>query len=804
MINHEYREVPVVGNDVTQGREIMSASPEPWTGEHAHEPSSIRAFEMKGLIPRTDPHKASAWAVENLTNLIPFWPVDSLLIIALVAEKRGIRFTGWVNDKAPANWYSDVVYALDPIMRIRRSNHIPTLAPARMEIVPRRVPRNLVLPDLMDDYADDSRALKNRYGRAAVALRNPDSMWEFLPLMSSPAWPGAAITYWLSPASEDIECQIVDDQWQSSFAGGSDIEWQMYRGTPIRARALLHGEHDDIPASVLAERMIMSQCVAARVLDQSDRRELARQDVACLKGSALPHMAVGSIMHFPAAAENRPVPGLKVLAPERRTVPYDAPPKPEHSLRFGRCVNSRQKHRTVWTSAPDLFHHMRLVGATGTGKSTAGRGLIREWVNAGYGALVIDPEGTLCEDLIRDIPDSDRLLYADNSDPEHVVPYNMLYARTPEQAQTNSQAFIATIASRWPQEWFGPVGQRSTDLINQGSREAWGVDANLVHTFTIVSNPDLSRHLAETVKLTNPTLAEQILREVASIRGDDNSSRWVWLASKGAEILGSKAFQRVLGTGAHPLNLRQAMDDSQCVLVNLGRANLGETPAQLLGCMLVAEFRLAMLARKDRTKPYLLFLDEAHLFQYGALPSLLDEARKFGVAIVVCHQRPDQLSFQVKDALAANASSYVQFRTMNREDAMEASLMLNGWPISDLTHLRDLTGVAVMSRNGAPSEPFSIEFDFFKRNAEQLADTELREWRAKQVKDRSYELLVKPYEHLEPVTPETIGEALKSARARIREAQTDAMRQAATENPIPPEAMKIPDKRAKLPDWLMS
>jgi len=771
-----------------------------------------RAFELKGLIPRGDPYKASAWAVENLKNLIRFWPADALLIIALTVARRGIRLAGWVNELAPADWFGDVEYALRPIMRVRRSGRVPALAPALVEIRPERVSHGLPFPELVGtDDAAAAGARKDRYGRDAVPLHNQDPLWDFLPVLRT--WPGAAMSIWLSPAS-DVEQQMVDELWQGSFTGGSASEWQMYRGTPLRARTLLHGDVDTIPSRGLAELMIMSQRVEVCPLDAADRRELASQDVNCLKGSAMPQMAVGSIVHLPAAAEHRPVPGLKVLPSPRRTVPYDPPAKPEHGFRLGRCVDSDGKHRSVWVAPSDLCRHARLVGATGTGKSTAIRGLIDQMIADGYGVMLLDPHGTLCRDLMGDIAASERLTCVDYSDTAHIVPFNPLYAETDEEFEAKLQAFMNIIVDRDSEEYTGPRWRRAFGTVARGCRVLWGNHASLVQVFSALGNQELVRELADTVRLLNKPVADQITSELGNLRGDNASEFWGWFVCKGEEILGSHALVRILGTGAHAFDLRRAMDEGRSVLVNLGLAELGERSAQLVGCALVAEFRQAMLTRRDRSRPYFLVIDEAHLFQYGALPSLLDEARKFGVGVIVCHQRPDQLRFQLKDALSANAGSYVQFRTGNPQDAASASLMLDGWPAPDLLHLRDLSAVAVVSRGGVMSEPFSLEFDFFRKHANALADLDLRAWRARDVRLRSYNALIRPHERLKPITQETIGEAIAAAYSQARDARTDALKRprpdidrvgvaSAGAPSVPPQCEPpAPAAQSKLPAWL--
>ena len=727
----------------------------------------VRGFTVTGLLPTGDAPKASSWAVANVKNVIKNWPVNSLLVVALQARGTTVSMSGWVNEAAPDDWYEDLSYVLNPIAKIKASNRTPKLAVPLAEISPVHVEH-----DLLSDFEDVVPGDKEKsFGRDAVPLQVHDAMWDFLPLMKT--WAQAGMTMWFSPASE-LEQQMVASQWKESFEGGPKVERQMYLGTPIRVRTFIHGQ-GSIPARALAELMIMSQRIGVRPLSASESHELRIPTTDSLIGCAIPEGAVGAIVHFPAASAGRPVPGMKLLPPARRKMPYDPPVKPTQAFRIGRCTDSDGKHRSVWVSPADLCRHMRLVGATGSGKSTAVRGLIGQLIDADYGVMVLDPHGSLCQDLMGDIRDPQKVMYVDFSDTDNVVPFNPLHATTDEEFEARLQAFMNIIIDRDSEEYTGPRWRRAFGLVARGCRALFGEHCSLVQIFSVLGSRELCTRLVEALNPVDKPLASQIDRELAGVADDRSSDLWGWLVCKGEEVLGSQALIRILGTGAHAFDLKKTIDESRAILVNLGLSELGERSAQLVGCALVAEFRQAMLSRKDRTKPYMLVIDEAHMFQYGALPSLLDEARKFGVGVVVCHQRPDQLRFQVKDALSANAGSYIQLRTGNPADAAQASVMLGGWPVNDLVRMKDLTGAAVISRDGVPSEPFSISFDFFKRYAEQLADTTMREWRADQVRALSYEKLVKPYEGLEVVTRDTIGAAIKAFKTQDRDERLDKM-----------------------------
>ena len=748
------------------------------------QPGISRGFRVTGLTPCQDPHKGSRWTVENIYNVVCEWPADSMLVLAVMRVDKAIRMYGWVNDAAPQDWFADVAYAFAPTAKIKPTTRIPRLPEPKVEIVPAR---SEMTTDLFEDLMGSNSSDRDpKSERKAVPIRQNDPMWDFLSVLET-----AMVTI-ISPAS-DIEQQISDSEWHPVFQGRQQCEWEMYRAKPIRTRVTLAEDS----ARTLAESKMMSQRRDHVRLSVQDSKALRDPTVECLVAHTLPKEAACAQWSVPAAAAGKAVPGMKVLPPERKLMPYDAPRKPAEAFRIGCCENSDGQRKSVWISPLDLCRHARIVGATGSGKSIAIRGLLNQWIDDGRGCMVLAPSGELCSDLMGDARDPDRIAYVDFSDSSGTVPINPLRGQDDGEFEARLQAFANIIIDRDSEEYTGPRWRRAFGLVARGCHKLFGDRCSLVATFSILGSQSLVKQLVTALKPIDKTLAEQIWQELASLKSDGSSDLWSWLVCKGEEVLGSQALTRILGTGAHAIDLVDAMDNSKVILVNLGLAELGERSAQLLGCILVAEIRLATLARQNRDNPFLLFLDEGQLFQYGALPTLLDEARKCGLGVVVCHQRPDQLRFQVKDALSANASSYIQLRTGNPQDAAQASAMLGGWPLGDLTRMPDLAGVAVISRNGVPSQPFSIEFDFFKRNRDQLADTELRQWRTDRVRQASYDALVKNYLTLEPMARDTISNAIQSAGNPENSQPARRPKRTATDQQ-PPETIAV----GSLPEWL--
>jgi ribosomal protein L7/L12 len=185
-----------------------------------------------------------------------------------------------------------------------------------------------------------------------------------------------------------------------------------------------------------------------------------------------------------------------------------------------------------------------------------------------------------------------------------------------------------------------------------------------------------------------------------------------WFASRLQPFLRTPALREILGTGEDAVDMLSVIEKGENLIVDLASLELGEDIARVLGALWLLKVRQAMGRRKDRKRPVVLLVDEAHLYTFGALPGLLAEARKFGIGIVVATQAADNLTPRLARAIEANVGSAISLRTgINAANA--ASERLGGWPAMQLTRLEDLTAAASLSRGGMPTNAFTLHVDHF-------------------------------------------------------------------------------------------
>ena len=133
--------------------------------------------------------------------------------------------------------------------------------------------------------------------------------------------------------------------------------------------------------------------------------------------------------------------------------------------------------------------------------------------------------------------------------------------------------------------------------------------------------------------------------------------------------------KRFLGIKENSLNLTEAVENNKIVVVNLARSkHLSHDNARLFGSLLVSQFFEAALQRKkDRSgndpKPYYLYLDEFQNFVSIDIADMLDEVRKFGLFLILAHQRFGQIDPNLIDAILTNCKIKAIFGGLRVDDA---------------------------------------------------------------------------------------------------------------------------------------
>src|SRR5258705_518977 len=149
------------------------------------------------------------------------------------------------------------------------------------------------------------------------------------------------------------------------------------------------------------------------------------------------------------------------------------------------------------------------------------------------------------------------------------------------------------------------------------------------------------------------------------------STRLIWvipsaLISLLGVLLLSSPLRNILGQVRNGIDARFIIDNRRIFIANLSKGKLGADKANLLGALLVTQFQLAALGRADMPEDdradFSLAIDEFHNFSTDSFASILSEARKYKLSMLLAHQYVEQLSDEVRDAVFGNVGSLISFR----------------------------------------------------------------------------------------------------------------------------------------------
>ncbi len=429
-----------------------------------------------------------------------------------------------------------------------------------------------------------------------------------------------------------------------------------------------------------------------------------------LRSSILNSVELASIFHLP---EQSSIPSSSV---ERQLVKQvDGPAKLATEGLFLGTNEYRGNKKPIYLQEEDRRRHMYVIGQTGMGKSVFLENLAFQDMCDGRGFAFIDPHGDAAEALLKRVPEEriDDVIYFDPADIEHPVGMNMFEYTTEDQKDFIVQEGISMLQSLFDpqnQGFFGPRGQhmfRNAALLLM-SDPAGATFIDIPQCFT---DPEFVKSKLKYV--TDKAVYDYWTKEFPDSRKSNDSGEVItWFASKWGPFIANTIMRNTLGQVKSGFNIREIMDNKKIFLVNLSKGRLGDINANLLGMIFVMKFQQAAMSRQDipedQRQDFCLYVDEFQNFATDSFESILSEARKYRLNLIVANQFMTQLTDKIREALLGNVGTII----CGRIGVTDADLMVKAFTptftAEDLTKTPNHAAVAKVMMFDMPSAPFTI------------------------------------------------------------------------------------------------
>lgn len=373
-------------------------------------------------------------------------------------------------------------------------------------------------------------------------------------------------------------------------------------------------------------------------------------------------------------------------------------------------TNFRGTNMSFWIGPDDRRRHMYIIGKTGMGKSTLLENMIIDDMKKGRGLALVDPHGDLAEGVIGFIPKdrTNHTIIFDPSDKEWPIAFNMLENIDAEHRPLIASWLVGIFKKIFAESW----GPRLEHILRNT------ILALLEYpNTTLISIPmmltDEKYRRKVIAKVEDPVVKKFWTEEFARFSPQQKIEAVNPILNKVGQFLSSSLLRNVLGQTKNSFNLRWAMDNKKIIIVNLSKGKIGEDASSLLGAMIITKFQLEAMSRADikesERKDFYLYVDEFQNFATDSFTTILSEARKYKLNLVMANQYIDQMTEKVKDAVFGNVGTTIAFQV----GASDAHLLKEvfAWEIEedDFINIKKYSVYLKQLIDGMPSKIFSAD-----------------------------------------------------------------------------------------------
>ncbi|HBK33727.1 TPA: hypothetical protein DEP34_01440 [Candidatus Uhrbacteria bacterium] len=380
----------------------------------------------------------------------------------------------------------------------------------------------------------------------------------------------------------------------------------------------------------------------------------------------------------------------------------------EKEVTYFARTNFRNQMIKFGIRTDDRRRHMYVIGKTGMGKTVLLENMILSDIYAGHGCCYVDPHGDTAEKLIDFIPSHriNDVIYFNPSDIDYPVGFNILEAVDERHKHLVASGMMGVFKKIWENMWSSRMEYILNNSIlalldNPGS--------TLLGINRLLSDADYRKRIVGNVK--DPIVKQFWLKEFASYNEKYAQEAVAPIQNKIGQFLSSAVIRNIVAQVKSTIDIRAMMDEGKIFIINLSKGRIGEDSMRLMGGMLITKMQLAAMERVDMPeadrKDFYMYVDEFQNFAVESFASILSEARKYHLCLIMAHQYIAQLTDVVREAVFGNMGTIITFR-VGSPDAqyMETEFGPRFMP-EDLINIPKYNIYLKLLIDGVTSQPFS-------------------------------------------------------------------------------------------------
>lgn len=373
--------------------------------------------------------------------------------------------------------------------------------------------------------------------------------------------------------------------------------------------------------------------------------------------------------------------------------------------------------KPIRLSTNDRRRHTYIIGQTGTGKSVLLENLAFQDMMDGRGFAFVDPHGDSVENLLGKVPKErvEDVIYFNPGDMTNPIGLNMFEFDHPDQKDFLVQEAINMLYGLYDPGHTGIVGPRLEHIFRNCALLLMSDPAGgtFIDIPKLLIDEDFMKSKLKYV--TDQTVLDFWTKEFPNSQRSNESGEVIsWVVSKFGPFISNDSMRNIIGQTKSGFNLRDIMDNKKILLVNLSKGKMGELNSKLLGIIFVMKFQAAAMGRantpEEERVDFSLYVDEFQNFATESFESILSEARKYRLNLILGNQFITQLTDKIREAIIGNVGTIISGRIGVTDAELLEKAFRPMFDEDDLTKLPNYKAVAKVQIQGVPSAPFSMSF----------------------------------------------------------------------------------------------
>lgn len=425
---------------------------------------------------------------------------------------------------------------------------------------------------------------------------------------------------------------------------------------------------------------------------------------------------IASIYHFPHSRFNK---NPRISWQKFKIIPAPDNIPSEWILLWDNLFSGVKKEIKI--GKIDRFRHFYIIWQTGTWKSTMITVQAKQDTLKWNGFAMIDPHGDLCETIIKYYPKDriDDLIYFDAGNLDTPLWLNLLEPSSPDNYDeidliTNdaTELFIKLYGPEifWPriQDYF-----RNACMTLMEQPE-WGSLVEIMRLFT-----DEAYQKVKVSKIKNPVVKAWWNKTYAAMWDREKGEIIPYFQAKFGPLTTNWILRNIIWQVESSFKIPEVMQQWKVLLINLSKGKVWEINSQLIWLIIVAKIKQAALARAsmapDERKDFFLYIDEFQNFVTPSIESILSEARKYRLWLILAHQYIEQLKQKdlwwetdLTGAIFGNVWTMMAYKLWAPDADFLEKEFSPEFSKQDLVNIDRFKAVMKLSIDTQPSRPFSI------------------------------------------------------------------------------------------------